>query len=634
VSLIYKKNPQNPFLLRRNMFVVNSFSEALIEEIREHNDIVDVISEFVDLKKRGKNFVGLCPFHAEKTPSFTVNPEAQMFYCFGCGVGGNVFNFVMKYHGLNFYDAVKTLAEKAGIQIQTEKKFIPAKKGHRELDALYRINNLTAKFYHAVLNSRKLGAPGQLYIKKRGYNDGTVKKFMLGYAPGEWDMLCSFLLKKGFKEQELIEAGVGLKSRLGRLIDRFRNRLMFPIWDYRGKIIGFGGRILDGGEPKYLNSPETVLFHKGKVLYGLHAAVPEIRKNDFVIVFEGYTDVLTAQQNGIGNVVASLGTAFTEEHGRLLRRYTRNVVIAYDADAAGMAATLRGMEVLSQCGCRVSVVDLPEGTDPDEYIRNHGREAFLDLVKRKTLSLVEYKLHKVCKEFNINSISGRISAVNEMLPVLAKINSRVEQDAYINLVSKKLFISPEAIKDEILKYTKNLQKNGINYDKLEKNKYAREKANVPVLPKFNGPENMLMSCVIFNPEFIEIVDRELGIDSFSESYMREILSIIKHKWNEGVKISPSALMEKVSLETSRQFLTELFFKENLPPCDNTGDLLLYINSVKCLRINRQIEEKQALLAEAQKKNDNRLEKKYLMEIENLLRLREKQKKTSPIERGE
>ncbi|NLO90054.1 MAG: DNA primase [Clostridia bacterium] len=613
----------------------NSFSEAMIDEIREHNDIVDLISQFVDLKKRGKNFVGLCPFHPEKTPSFTVNPEAQMFYCFGCGVGGNVFNFLMKYHGLTFYEAVKTLAEKAGIQIQTEKSFIPAKKELRKRDSLYRINDLTAKYYHAVLKSRKLGVPGQFYIKKRGYTDATVKKFVLGYAPGEWDSLCSFLLKKGFTEQEIIEAGVGLKSRLGRLIDRFRNRIMFPIGDYRGRIIGFGGRVLDGGEePKYLNSPETALFHKGKVLYGLHAAIPEIRKNDFVLVFEGYTDVLTAQQNGIGNAVASLGTAFTEDHGRLLRRYTKNVVIAYDADTAGMAATLRGMEVLSQCGCRVSVVDLPEGTDPDEYIREHGGDAFLDLLKRKTLSLVEYKLHKVCKEFNTDSISGRIAAVNEMLPVLAKINSRVEQDAYINLVAKKLFISPEAIKEEILKYTKNLQKNGINYDKLEKNKYAGEKPHVPVLPKFKGPENMLMSCVIFNPEFIEIVDRELGIDSFSQPYMREILSIIKRKWNEGVKISPSALMEKVSLETSRQFLTELFFKEYLPPCDNESELLLYINSVKCLRINRLIEEKQALLAEAQKKRDNRLEKKYLMEIENLLRLREEQKKNSPIERGE
>jgi len=613
---------------------VGLLSEALIDEIREHNDIVNVISEFVDLKKRGKNFVGLCPFHVEKTPSFTVNPDAQLFYCFGCGVGGNVFNFLMKYHGINFYEAVKTLAEKAGIQIETEKNFIPAKKDHRELDVLYKINHLAAKFYHAILTNHKLGAEGRLYLKRRGYNENTIRQFMLGFAPDEWDSLCSFLLKKGFTERELIDAGVAQKSRLGRLIDRFRNRLMFPIWDYRGRIIGFGGRVLDKEEPKYLNSPETVIFHKGKILYGIHAAIPEIRKNNFVIVFEGYTDVLTAQQNGIGNVVASLGTAFTEEHGKLLRRYTRNVVIAYDADTAGMAATFRGMEILIQCGCKVSVVDLPEGNDPDEYIRKQGREAFLDLVKRKTLSLVEYKLRKVCKEYDINSISGRISAANEIIPVLAKISSKVEQDAYINLVSKKLFISPEAIKEEILTYTKNLQKNGINYDKLEKNKYTREKGSMPVLPKFNGPENMLVSFVVFNPEFIEIVDKELGIESFSESYMQEILSIIKKKWDEGVKISPSVLYDKLSLESSRHFLTELFFKENLPPCDNIDELMLYINSVKRLRINKQIEEKQALLAEAKKNNDSQLEKKCLIEIKNLLKIREEQKKISPIERGD
>jgi len=553
-----------------------------------------------------------------------------MFYCFGCGVGGNIFSFLMKYHGLDFVEAVKTLADRAGIQIRTEKNVIPAEKGKEQANKrLYMINHLSGKFYHALLLRHKLGKEGRRYLKNRGITGEAVKDFMLGYAPEEWEILCSFLRKKGFTDQELVLSGVAQESKKGRIIDRFRNRVMFPICDYRGRIVGFGGRVLDTGEPKYLNTPDTMLFHKGEILYGLHLAIPEIRKNDFVIVVEGYTDVITAHQYGIKNVVASLGTAFTSEHGKILRRYTRNVVIAYDADIAGMAATIRGMDILVECGCKVGVVNFPEGKDPDDFIKTEGGEAFLELIKRKSLSLIEYKLQKACNDYDIDSISGKVAAVNDILPSLVKIENEVEREAYIKLVAERLALSQEAIRHEVFKHARKLQKSGINQDKIVKNKYTRERVKVPELPRFKGPEHVLVWSIILNPDFIDIVDQEIGIDSFTEPYLREILFAIKSKRDAGSEVTPSALMDKVSLNASRQFLTELLFKEYLPPCDNLKSVLLYINNIKCQRLTKQIRDKQAELAEAQKSGNNELQKTCLEEIRKLYKLREEYKNFCP-----
>lgn len=424
----------------------NTFKEEFIEHVRSQNDIVSVINDYVTLKRKGRNYWGICPFHSEKTPSFSVNPDKQFFYCFGCGTGGNVFTFISKREGLSFVEAVKKLAQRAGIPIPEEEKSPQERQREQERSEQLAVLKYTAALFHGSLVKSAAAENAREYLRSRGILPQTIEKFQLGYAPAEWDALFRQLQRKGFSPQIIEKTGVCLPRTKGAgYYDRFRSRIMFPIHNAQGTVIGFGGRVLDDTQPKYLNSPETSLFNKRHQLYGLCFAGPSIKQTGRVVVVEGYMDVITAHQQGVSEVVATLGTAFTAEQAKLLLKHTYNIYIGYDADAAGQNATLRGLGILSGLGANVSVLSIPEGKDPDEYIRKRGKEAFLALLANAK-GLIPYYLAQAMAGEEINSPAGKVNVLKQMFPILAELKNEVEIDEYLRMIAGRINVDEAAMR--------------------------------------------------------------------------------------------------------------------------------------------------------------------------------------------
>ena len=421
------------------------YSDELIDEIRNKNDIVDVISQYVILKRSGRNFFGLCPFHKEKSPSFSVSPDKQIFHCFGCGVGGNVFHFIQKIENISFLEALESLANNAGIDLpsfdnEADNKLLELK------SKVYQINEIAAKFYHERLYKPE-AKEAQEYIKKRKLDNKTLKKFFIGYS-GNFNELYLELKKHGFSEDEILASSLVNKNENGKFIDRFRKRLMFPIQDTRDRFIAFGGRVLDDSKPKYINSPENVVYHKGRHLFGLNVAKKYPIKK--IIIVEGYMDAISLQQRGITNVVASLGTAMTEQQGRLLRKSSEQVIIGYDADGAGQAATIRGLEILQNLGCDIRILQIYGAKDPDEFVTKYGPERFEKCVEN-AISLVEYKIKILKQNLNLEIVNDKIKFLNEISKILSKVTNNMEREVYIEKISSDYHISKEAIYSEVNK---------------------------------------------------------------------------------------------------------------------------------------------------------------------------------------
>jgi DNA primase len=578
--------------------------QEIIDEIAAYSDIVEIVNEYVPLKKRGRNFQGLCPFHHEKTPSFTVSPDKQIFRCFGCGVGGNIFSFIMQIEGLNFPEAVEKLAQRAGIPLPKQEMTTAQKEELKQKERWYKINEITAQFYHKILLDTKFGKKALDYLKKRGITAEIIEKFHLGVSLPDWDGLIKFMNKRGVRYKELLELGLILPKNSGRgYYDRFRNRLMFPIWDNASRVIAFGGRVLDDGEPKYLNSPDTPLFNKGYYLYGLHLAKSSIRNEDLAVIVEGYMDVIACHQYGITNVVASLGTALTQQQARALMRHTYHVAIAYDADIAGSNATLRGLDILGDLGCQVRVVNLPKGLDPDEYLRNFGSQEFSKLVAQGE-NLIEYKLSNAMENVNHASIEGKIKIIQSILPDLYKIDSPVAREGAVKLISNKLGIADTSILSELRKYRQEKQKFPQNKDR---NSEKRENKIVN-LTDLNKIEVQMLKILFEHNKYFADVEKVGGKELFT-SPLNELYQQMVEKFLLKGKVIGSDLNEKDSELLAFVLMNEF----DIPNSDKV--VADYIKNLQINKLNKDYSNTIKELSEAEKLGDAEGVKKLLSHIE-------------------
>lgn len=496
-------------------------SEEVIQKIKDLNDIVDVVSEKVKLRRAGRNYSGLCPFHSEKTPSFSVSQEKQIYKCFGCGESGNVITFVMKTRNLPFVEAVRFLGDKVNISVDSDDN--KHKESLNKNNKLYKINVEAARYFFSNLRYDKTA---NNYFKARGIAENIIRSFGLGYAKDNWNGLLYYMKKKGYSELDLIEAGLIIQKN-SSFYDRFRNRVMFPVFDYRGRVIGFGGRVLDDSKPKYLNSPETALFKKGINLYGLNFAIKNNINRTFIIV-EGYMDCISLHQYGIKNAVASLGTALTKNQAKLLKRYADKVIISYDADAAGQMATLRGLKILREVGLEVSIIKVPEGKDPDEFIKNNGREAFMRLIDN-ALPIVDYRLNEAFGRVNLKDNESVIKYIREVSDIIGDLDP-VEKDVYIKMVSEKTDINEQAIYDLL---SEKSQKDG--YDMHKMDNYGQ---NLYVELAYTKSERSLLKIMIQNKDMLnyivsKISSEDLIMDGHKKIYAN-IINVVKenNKANE------------------------------------------------------------------------------------------------------
>ena len=504
------------------------YSDEIIDEIRQSNDIVDVISQYVRLKRSGRNFFGLCPFHNEKSPSFSVSPDKQIFHCFGCGVGGNVFTFLMKIEGISFFEAIQMLAERANIVLPTLENNIDSAK--EELKAkVYKVNEFTADFYHKnlYLPTAKIA---QEYVKKRKLSNETLKSFQIGFS-GKFDELYRELKKQGFQEREILESGLVNKNERGQYIDRYRNRLMFPICDVRGRVIAFGGRVLDDSKPKYINSPENIVYSKGRNLFGLNVA----KKGDLkkILIVEGYMDVISLHQRGITNVVAPLGTALTEQQGWLLRKNAEQIILSFDSDEAGLTAKTRALEILQNMGCDIRILQMDGAKDPDEYIIKYGNARFLNLVD-KALSVVEFKVKMLKRNLNLENVNDKIKFLNEIAKIIAKIDNTMEREVYIEKIAKEYEISKEAIYAEVNKLTYSNQKDEKVLSKQKPIIVHRKNEEPEISEAIKRRENTILSILLTgNENLYQIIKQNISIEDFKYTLNKEIAKKVYEELEKG-----------------------------------------------------------------------------------------------------
>jgi len=555
------------------------FSEDKISEIIEKNDIVDVISEYMTLKRSGGNYSALCPFHSEKTPSFSVSSAKQMFYCFGCGTGGDVIAFIQKIERIEFIEAVRLLAERAGVQLEKEED--PKQLERAKLQkSLYKVNTEAARFFYSNLNT----APKALeYLKRRGISDTIIKRFGLGFAPDKWHGLIDFMKRKGISSELLYKAGLITKNNDGeRYYDKFRNRIMFPIIDLKGNVIAFGGRVTDDSKPKYLNSPETPVFSKGYNIYGLNF-VKKVQNLENIIVVEGYMDAIALHQFGVENAVASLGTAFTENQAKLLKRFSNEIIISYDSDLAGQTATMKGLSILEKEGCIVKVLSLPSGKDPDEYIRKEGVDAFRERI-RKSVSLIEYKIETLKKGLDVNNIQDRIKFTKGFSEILKDVVSNVEVDAYIKKYSGIMQVNEAALYAE-LNRLRDKNKNGNNKHNILNNK----KTEIELKKGEVTAEIYILNICIYYFEKAKNIFEIIEPIDFSNNMHIKLAGIIQKFAREGKVVTAGEIISFFENDNEKSKVAEIF-SYKLPDVEIDMLVKSSLEKVKQSQLDRRIQK--------------------------------------------
>ena len=576
-------------------YIIN---DEVIERIHEEANLVDIVSEYLPLKRTGINFVGLCPFHNEKTPSFTVSETKQFYHCFGCGEGGDVISFIMKMENLSFLEACEYLANKLGIPL--EEKSEKHKKLEDERDRIYEINKEAARYYYSNLmrNERALK-----YLQSRRIKRKTINQFGLGFAEDNWEGVYKYLIGKGYNEEDLEKAGlIGLRKDNTGYYDKFRNRIIFPIIDTRNRVIGFGGRVLDDSMPKYLNSKDTPVFTKGNNLYGLNL-IKKHSNRDRIILVEGYMDVISLFNNGINYSVASLGTAFTINQAKLLKRYGREVFICYDSDQAGINATTKAINILKKEGVDAKIIKLPSNQDPDDFIKENGTREFERLLK-DALNYIDYNIFINKQKYNISNLEERIKFTQEIAKILGKVKSPVEKDVYIDKVSKETGISKEAIEKEIINRksnynTKNSKDKYINRG-FRHNKDKIKPVNMVPESGYLKAEKTLIKLMIANKSYFDIIEKYLAIEDFLNYECQFLAKIISNEYNSNTQltsIEPQFLLDNMG-DVDIDFLKEIlnqnidFLSEDID--ETIKDLVKTINfsriKIELDDVTRKIQE--------------------------------------------
>ncbi len=533
------------------------YSDEILNEVRENSDIVEVISQYVHLKRSGRNYFGLCPFHNEKSPSFSVSPDKQIFHCFGCGVGGNVFTFISKIEGIGFKEAIENLADRAGIVLPKSTNNEDSRK--EELKSkVYKVNNFTADYYHKRLYKPESKA-GQEYVKQRKLTNETLESYNLGFS-GNYDELYKVLRKEGFNDEEILESGLVKKNEHGQYVDFYRDRFMIPILDVRNRVIAFGGRVLgDAKRFKYLNSPENIVYSKGKHLFGLNVA--KRYDNKKLLIVEGYMDAISLHQRGITNVVAALGTALTTNQGWLLRRNAEQVILGFDADGAGQNAIMRAMEVMQNMGCDMRVLQMTGAKDPDEFIIKYGSARFQKLMN-EAISLLEFRVKVLEQNLDLEVASDKVKFLNEIAKLIAKIDNTIEQEIYIEKLSQGYNISKEAIFGQVnkLQYSSRNQTN--NLEKPKPVVIHKKETNVDnkVSEEVIKRENTIISILINNPENFQMIKENMKIEDFKYDLN---IKIVKALYDELEKEDSniSLVLDKIDDEEIKNHLTAIMAED-------------------------------------------------------------------------
>jgi DNA primase len=589
------------------------FTQDKIDEVRSASDILDVIGQFVKLKKRGKNYVGLCPFHQEKTPSFNVSPEKQMYHCFGCGVGGNVFTFVMEYEKVSFAEAVRSLAEKAGITLPMQTEEAEAELSEQE--QLYEVCKMAGRFYYDCLTQTQEGKLALEYFHHRGFTDETIRTFGLGYSPNSWDALINYAKEKSISIDFLQKAGLVRKRDDGSWYDYFRGRAMFPIFSTTGRVVGFGARKLREDDPlgKYINSPETVIYNKSRILYGIYQSKDAIRENDSAILVEGYADLISVFQAGVNNIVASSGTALTQEQIQLIGRYTKNTTIVYDADSAGSKAALRGVDLVLENDLDVKVAQLPAGEDPDSFVKKNGGETFAKLISQ-AVSFVDFIARAYEEQGQFDSPEGKTKAVRAIVQTIAKMRDELKRNFYIQQVAQQYKLYESTLHRELEKIlgeqrrwsrSESFAPREIFPSKLSIELAQESTESVPTAER-----DLLHAMLEGGTGLVKFVFEHLKLENFTHPDVRSLASTLLEKMEEGVEIDPASFLDEVEGESQRRLVAGVLMskyqlskgwdesKVNI----EQGDVYkVAADAIKVFRrraLEKLVEENQRLLKEA------------------------------------
>jgi DNA primase len=522
---------------------------GFVDDVKNQADIIRVVSDYVTLKKRGANYLACCPFHSEKTPSFNVHPGKGIFKCFGCGAGGSIFDFIMRIEGCEFLEAVRIVANKCAIPIPAFEETENYKKLARDREIVLRLNEWAVEFFQLQLNEAKEGAAARDYVASRGINADTARLFRLGYAPDSWDALTEHLKARGATIDEIHTSGLAVLKDTGGFYDRFRGRVMFPISDSQGRVIAFGGRIIAEGEPKYLNSPETPVYTKGRNLFGLAHSKNEIRNSGFAILVEGYLDCILPFQEGINNIVASLGTALTDGQVRLLRRYMEQpqIVVNFDPDSAGQAATMRSIDVLLAEGFKVNILRMPTSQDPDEFVRAHGVDRFRELLKT-TQPYIDYIVDTAIRQYDTTRPTGKVAAVNAILPHLARLRDKVARADYADQIADRLKIDSRVIREEI-KRTATSRRDSLDKSRIR----AAEEVTVA--------ERQLLELMLAHQEVRRRIISNLAEEDYAELATGAIFKAVIETDLSGLDVDFHVLTERVETDSEREMLPALLMSD-------------------------------------------------------------------------